>query len=99
MRDPQVPLDLRLEIAAAVAPFVHPRPEPARKQRPDPIDLRDRLVDTGDLKFQRLEAKPAAEGGGAGDLSPLDFLLGVMNTYAVVALRARRRTGSPGEIP
>jgi hypothetical protein len=93
MRNPQVPIDLRLEIAAAVAPFVHPRPEPARKQRPDPIDLRDRLVDTGDLKFQRLEAKPAAEGGGAGDLSPLDFLLGVMNDPAATPRQRVKAAG------
>ena len=93
MRDPQVPLDLRLEIAAAVAPFLHPRPEPARKKRPDPIDLRDRLVDTGDLKFQRLEAKPAAEGGGAGDLSPLDFLLGVMNDPAATPRQRVKAAG------
>jgi hypothetical protein len=81
MRDPQVPLDLRLDMAAAAAPFVHVRPEPARNKRPDPLDLRDRLGDSGDLKFQKLEAKPAA-GGGRGEgarLSPLDFLLGVMS--------------------
>jgi hypothetical protein len=81
MRDPQVPLDLRLEMAATAGPFVHARPEPARNKPPDPLDLRDRLGDNGDLKFQKLEAKPAAGGGrgeGAG-LSPLDFLLGVMS--------------------
>src|SRR6266571_960038 len=75
MRDPQVPLDLRLEMAAAAAPFVHAKPEPARNKRPDPLDLRDRLGDNGDLKFQKLEAKSASDGGGgeSGALSPLDF--------------------------
>jgi hypothetical protein len=43
MRDPQVPLDLRIEMATQAAPFVHARPEPTRKKRPDPLDLRDRL--------------------------------------------------------
>jgi hypothetical protein len=81
MRDPQVPLDLRLEMAAAAAPFVHAKPEPARNKRPDPLDLRDRLGETGDLKFGRSEATSATDrsGGGDGGLSPLDFLLGVMS--------------------
>src|SRR6266516_2625881 len=80
MRDPQVPLDLRLEMAATAAPFVHARPELVRNKRPDPLDLRDRLGDNGDLKFGRLEATSATDrsGGGDGGLSPLDFLLGVM---------------------
>jgi len=84
MRDPQAPLDLRIEMAATAAPFVHARPEPARKKRPDPLDLRDWLGDTADLKFGNFEAKPTANGGGGegggegGWLSPLDFLLGVM---------------------
>ena len=84
MRDPQVQLDLRIEIATAAAPFVHARPEPARNRRPDPLDLRDRLADTGDLTFQKLDSQPAAESSaaGSGGLSPLDFLLGVMNDPA-----------------
>lgn len=51
MRDPQVPLDDRIEIAGTAAPYVHARPEPVRKKL---LDLRDRLGcpgDTGDLKF------------------------------------------------
>jgi hypothetical protein len=52
MRDPQVPFDLRIEMAAQAAPFVHARPEPSRRKRPDPLDVRDRLGDTGDLKFE-----------------------------------------------
>jgi hypothetical protein len=78
MRDPQVPLDLRIEMAAQAAPFVHARPEPARKKRPDPLDLRDRLGETGDLKFGTVAEKPVAESSGGGGPSPLDFLLGVM---------------------
>jgi uncharacterized protein YnzC (UPF0291/DUF896 family) len=95
MRDPQVPRDLRLEMAATAAPFVHARPEPARNKRPDPLDLRDRLGDSGDLKFGKLEAKPAADEGGGegGGLSPLDFLLGVM---ADPAATARQRVKAAG---
>jgi hypothetical protein len=51
MRDPQVPLDDRIEIAGTAAPYVHARPEPVRKK---PLDLQHRLGcpgDTGDLKF------------------------------------------------
>ena len=70
MRDPQVPLDDRVDLAAKAAPFVHARPEPIRKKRPDPLDLRDRLGESGDLKFGKVEAKPdpakAAVNGGAG---------------------------------
>jgi len=92
MRDPQVDLDQRIDIAAKAAPFVHPRPAPVRK--------------SDDLKFAKLEAKPdttkpAANGGGSegagvgcakGEgadgsdregLSPLDFLLEVMADPAV----------------
>jgi len=73
MRDRQVPLDLRIDMAATAAPFVHARPEPVRSKRPDPIE-------PGDLKFGKLDAKPAA-AADAG-LCPLDFLLGVMNDPA-----------------
>jgi hypothetical protein len=62
MRNPQVPLDDRIGIAAAAAPFVHARPE--RKRALDPLDVRDRLGDTGDLKFQKLDSKPAGDGSG-----------------------------------
>jgi hypothetical protein len=51
MRDPQVPLDLRIDMAATAARFVHARPEPVRKKGPDPLDLRDRRGETGDLIF------------------------------------------------
>jgi hypothetical protein len=94
MRDPQVSLDLRLEMAAAASPFVHARPEPARNKRPDPLDLRDRLMDTGDLKFEKFEAKPAAEGSGDGSgPSPLDFLLGVMKDPAATPRQRVKAAG------
>jgi hypothetical protein len=64
MRNPQVPLDERIELAAKAAPFVHARPRPVPKDRPE------------DLKFASLAAKP--NGGEGADQRPLDFLLGVM---------------------
>jgi hypothetical protein len=54
MRDPQMPLDLRIEMAATAAPFVHTRP--ARNRRPDPLGGSDCLGDNGDLKFEKLES-------------------------------------------
>jgi hypothetical protein len=42
MRDPQGPIDVRLDMAAAAAPFVHARPRPPRRGRPHPMELRAR---------------------------------------------------------
>jgi hypothetical protein len=104
MRDPQVPFDLRIDMAATAAPFVHARPEPVRKKGPDPLDLRDRLGGTGDLKFGSLEAKAGAEASGG--VTPLDFLLGVMGdpaasprqrvkAAAIAARYTHARAGAP----
>jgi hypothetical protein len=58
MRDPQVPLDLRLDMAAAASPFVHARPRPPSRSRPHPMELRARI------------AKAAAPSGGEGGAVP-----------------------------
>jgi hypothetical protein len=42
MRDPQVPLDLRIDMAAAAAPLVHVRPRASRRSRPHPMEMRAR---------------------------------------------------------
>jgi uncharacterized protein YnzC (UPF0291/DUF896 family) len=52
MCDPQVPIDPRLDMAAAAAPFVHARPRPSSRGRPHPMELRAR------------RAKAAAPSGG-----------------------------------
>jgi hypothetical protein len=49
MRDSQVPLHLRLDMAAAAAPLVHGRPRASRRDRPHPMERR---------------ARNAAESGG-----------------------------------
>jgi hypothetical protein len=54
MRDSQVPLDDRLDMAAAAAPFVHARPQPPGNGRPHPMELRAR------------EAKAAVQKSGGG---------------------------------
>jgi hypothetical protein len=38
MRDPQVPLDTRIEMAAAAAPFVHAKPSVPSRVRTNPMD-------------------------------------------------------------
>jgi hypothetical protein len=40
MRDPQVPLDLRIDAAAASAALVHARPQASRDERSHPMELR-----------------------------------------------------------
>jgi hypothetical protein len=40
MRDPQVPLDLRIDAAAASAALVHARPQASRDERPHPMEVR-----------------------------------------------------------
>jgi hypothetical protein len=40
MRDPQVPFDLRIDMAAAAAPLIHARPRASGRSRPHPIELR-----------------------------------------------------------
>jgi hypothetical protein len=39
MRDPNLPTDLRIEMATAVAPFVHSRPQAPTRKRTNPMDL------------------------------------------------------------
>jgi hypothetical protein len=46
MRDPQVPLNLRLDMAAAAAPFVHARPRPPDHSGSYPMELRARRAKT-----------------------------------------------------
>ncbi len=103
MRDPKVPTDLRIEMAAAAAPFVHPRLKPPRKIRASGFR------GNADFTAQRMEAKLNPDGPGAADLMPLDFLLSVMNDpdatpqqriKAVrVAARYKHALADAGEMP
>jgi hypothetical protein len=49
MRDPQVPLDLRIGMAAAAAPLIHARPRASGRSRPHPMELRARGAKTPPL--------------------------------------------------
>jgi hypothetical protein len=42
MRDPQVPLDLRIDVAVAAASLVHARPQAPRRSRAHPMEIRAR---------------------------------------------------------
>ena len=81
MRDPNVPTDLRVEMAAAAAPFVHARPQAPPRKRTNPMDSSP-IKGVANSTAQKMEEKLSAPeqcGDGGGDLSPLDFLLSVMN--------------------
>jgi hypothetical protein len=89
MRNPQVPLDLRIDMAAAAVPLVHARPRASRRSRPHPMEMRARrwrpAVPSGEesavanrAKSETNLAVAVQEGRGSGDSDPLDFLLGVM---------------------
>jgi hypothetical protein len=74
MLDPKVPTDVRIEMAAAAAPLVHPRPKSFPKIRVDRFRT--------DFTVRRMEAKltpPGPEAAGDANLTPLDYLLRVMN--------------------
>ena len=64
MRDPQVPIDRRLDMAAAAAPFVHARPRPPSRGRPHPMELRARRG--GDGGVPGSEENPALQPALAG---------------------------------
>jgi len=81
MRDPNVPTDLRVEMAAAAAPFVHAKPQAPPRKRTNPMDsspIKAVANSTAPKMEEKLNA-PEQCGDGGGDLSPLDFLLSVMN--------------------
>jgi hypothetical protein len=77
MRDPKVPTDLRIEMAAAAAPFVHIRPRRHSRRRFDPTEPRT----FSETSFRRMDGKlittTLGSAGGAA-LTPVDFLLSVM---------------------
>jgi hypothetical protein len=97
MRDPQVPTDVRVDMAAAAAPYVHAKPQAPPRVRTNPMDSRpitgvpDQVVrkmegalnapqqsgDSAQEPQQSGAAGPVGEGGP--DLSPMDFLLRMMN--------------------
>lgn len=78
MRDPTVSTDVRIDMAVAAAPFVHRRPKRVSRRRFDPAEPRT----FSDTSFRRVERKlitmPLGVAGGP-DLTPLDFLMSVLN--------------------
>jgi hypothetical protein len=60
MRDPQVPLDLRIGMAAAAAPLIHARPRASGRSRPHPMGLRAQRTKSAALSGSD---KPNLPGG------------------------------------
>jgi uncharacterized protein YnzC (UPF0291/DUF896 family) len=85
MRDPQVPLDERIDLAAAAAPFLHTKPKALSRVRTNPMDSRP-LKNAPACAVQKPEqdlstphTTPERTADGEPDLSPLKFLIAVMN--------------------
>jgi hypothetical protein len=85
MRDPQVLLDDRIELASAAAPYVHTKPKAPSRVRTNPMDsgaLKSALVCAAQKQEDESgdpEVAPEQASDGDTDLSPLKFLIGVMN--------------------
>ncbi len=87
MRDPQVPTDLRIEMAARAARFVHiPPRSPARKRTPATeagagikIGRSNTLPNFNAPKVDATLSAAAPGVADSADLAPLDFLLSVMS--------------------
>jgi hypothetical protein len=80
MRDSNLPTDLRIEMATAVAPFVHSRPQAPTRKRTNPMDLSP-IKSSPDFTVRKMEetlSAPGQCGDGGDELSPLNFLLSVM---------------------
>jgi hypothetical protein len=112
MRNEEMPTDLRIEMAAAAAPFVHTRPKADARKRADPAADRSRLRDPADIIIRRAETNLSASESGVGDeanLTPLDYLLGVMTDPEVtsrqrinaarIAARYKHTHPRPDEMP
>lgn len=83
MRDPNVPAELRVKIAQATVPFVHSKPRDGHpvkgKYGAHPGDINvDRGSDSADRNAEPATKANLSPQGADADLSPLDFLLGVM---------------------
>jgi hypothetical protein len=76
MRDPNAPLDMRIEMAAAAAPLVHSRP---RRERVQPLDLTTRIERRLKLSDTEVEAKLKPTELLGNPSTPVGFLVSVMN--------------------
>jgi hypothetical protein len=81
MRDPKVPMDVRVEMATSAAPFVHTRPKGGAPKPLERMAVTSRWGGPAEITIRRMDAKLSSTGTGNADganLNPLDFLLGVM---------------------
>jgi hypothetical protein len=111
MRDPNAPTDLRLEMAVAAAPFVHTKPQAARRVRTNPMDASP-IRSAPDISAAKMDgglSAPEQSADGEQDLSPLNFLLSVMKDpdatakqrirAAKVAARYKHAPVPPDNVP
>ena len=90
MRDVTLPIELRVDMAAAAAPLFHPKLKAPRRDQNAPktwtlIDAIDGQAGSGSKGKIKLVAKPkppAADGTAGSTISPLEFLLNVMGDPA-----------------
>jgi len=110
VRDRNVPIDLRIEMAAAAAPFVHLKPQrPGGKPSAVRQGLAGKVSNSSAQKVQATLSAGAGGGPGSPEPSPLEFLLAVMHDpYAVPRQRIRaarlaapylHRPPDPAEMP
>jgi hypothetical protein len=76
MRDPNVAMDMRIDMAAAAALYVHSRP---RKERVQPLDLTTRIERRVKLSDAEMETKLKPTNLLGGAHTPVGFLLRVIN--------------------
>jgi hypothetical protein len=89
MRDPGLPPDLRIKMAQAAAPFVHPKPGDGRRgqsragKHGDQVAVFNTKNNCGSVRTVPAAANSAVaattDDSSNSTLSPLDFLLGVMH--------------------
>jgi hypothetical protein len=90
MRDASLPIERRVDMAAAAAPLFHAKLKaPKRDQNApktwtliDAIDGQPGLGSEGKIKLVAKPKPPAADGTPGSSISPLEFLLNVMNDPA-----------------
>ncbi len=111
MRDPNVPWDVRVDMAAEAARFVHAKPQAPPRLRTNPMDLRP-LKNTLNFTAAEMEGELTAldpSVDGDGDVSPLNFLLSVMKDpdsapqlrikAAQIAARYKHPPKAPDKMP
>jgi hypothetical protein len=94
MRDPNVPTDLRVEMAAVAAPFVHARPQAPPRKRTNPMDSSS-VKEVANSTAQKMEEKLNApeQLGHERPNEAIDFESALTSTPEISLHRTNRRGG------